>query len=128
MLVIVFVITGCGADIDQAEIERAAKRSPLIYFCEVNDSAPYVRYKVTKIIREEIPGSAKFSEGDYLPIRGPEIESGVEYGDHALIFFTHAMDTGKLSMDMVAIFHDNIAGDKERLEQIFTKIRNQDEN
>jgi hypothetical protein len=99
------MLASCSDPNSAREISSQAARSDAVWLCDVDKSGPVVRFKAKQPIKTNAT-SVQFTNGQLLPVRGPNIEAGRQYGDEAFIFLARPTSTRPASADFILIVDD----------------------
>jgi hypothetical protein len=122
-LIAVLLATCACQDALRPTVSDAIQGSSAVYLCDVDISGQRVRYKVREIVAMVPTYQNPVSVGQYMPDRGSIIETGIKYGDHAILFYSGGTGSDLPNHEQTFLFHNQRPGDLERLRNALAEIR-----
>jgi hypothetical protein len=122
VLLSLLLLISCSEKSTTEEVRSFALRSDVVWLCDVDTNGTSLRFRAKQLLKQK-GAASQSTPGQFLPVRGPGIESGTRYGDEALVFFSHGPLDSSVSADFILAFHDGKATDGTSSETLIKMIR-----
>jgi hypothetical protein len=109
LLLLVLLFTSCSEPNIIQQLKSEARRSDVVWLCDVDTTGSAVRYRSKRMIVTNIAGSQS-KVGDLLPASGPAIEPGTKHGEEALVFLSSQSGPLRVSANFILVFHNGRTG------------------
>jgi hypothetical protein len=104
------LVASCSEQSTLEQVRQQAAHSDVVWLCDADTNGPAVRFRTKQSLMTNAT-IGKFTSGQFLPVSGPEVESGTRYGEEAVVFFSSHSATSRISTDFILLFHGGKTGD-----------------
>ena len=102
---LLLLLASCSKSSPLELVRNEAAHSVAVWLCDVDTNSPAVRYRAKQSLMTNVV-TGGFISGQFVPVSGPAIQSGEQYGDEAVIFFSTQPSTSRVSAPLILALYN----------------------